>query len=294
MKLADTQQVLGHKADVALALEEVLKRKPEMWDKRTQLIDYYLETAAADGAQRHLQTGIGLLPRDLSLVSRFAAYAERLGRTPDALRLWARTIELDEAYEPGHYSVARIYKDAGTWDKALSAAEAGVAAAPKSARLAALEADALTALGRIEDSRLFLRAEIAQIKDRELLRRAADFEDRYGGSSPKYYEPLVQELRGAGEAESVWRPAAERGLRASIREGDSAACERFAQLLGSRQCDLVAPAANAPTVSVRGGFKALLFTARGPQQSSPEAFLADYSRTLSANLGPLHTKNPAT
>ena len=30
-----------------------------------------------------------------------------------------------------------MYKDAGEWDKALAAAEAGVAAAPKSARLAA-------------------------------------------------------------------------------------------------------------------------------------------------------------
>jgi tetratricopeptide (TPR) repeat protein len=294
LKLADTEQALGRKPDLALALEEVLKRKPEMWDKRTQLMDYYLETSGTDSAKRHLQTGMGILPGDVSLVSRFATYGERLGQTQDALRLWARTIELDRGYEPGHYAVARIHKDAGTWDKALSAAEAGVAAAPKSARLAALEADALTALDRIEDARLFLRAETSQIQDRELLRRAADFEDRYGGSSPKYYEPLVEALRGAGEAESVWRPVAERGLRASVREDDSATCERFARLLGSRQCDAVAPPADAATVSVQGGFKALLFTARGPQESSSEAFLADYSRTLSANLGPVHSKNPAT
>jgi hypothetical protein len=297
LKLADTQQALGRKPELALALEEVLKRQPGMWDKRTQLMDYYLETAGADAAKRHLQTGIGLLPGDLSLVSRFAAYAERLGQPRDALKLWARTIELDGAYEAGHYSLARLYKDAGTWDKALSAAEAGVAAAPKSARLAALEADALAALDRVEDARLFLRAEtagIAGIKDRELLRRAADSEDRYGSTSPKYYESLLEALRGTGEAESVWRPAAERGLRASIREGDTAACERFAQLLGSRLCDPVAPPADASTLSVQGGFKALLFTARGPQESSSEAFLADYSRTLSANIGPVSQKTPAT
>jgi tetratricopeptide (TPR) repeat protein len=294
LKLADTQQTLGHKSEAALALEEVLKRQPEMWDKRTQLIDYYLETAGAVAAKRHLQTGIGLLPGDLSLVSRFAVYAERLGQPPDALRLWARTIELDRSYEPGHYGLARIYKDAGTWDKALSAAEAGVAAAPKSARLAALEADALTGLDRLEDARLFLRAETSLIDDRELLRRAADLEDRYGSGSPKYYEPLVAALRGAGEPESVWRPAAERGLRASIREGDNAACERFAQLLGSRQCAPAAPPADASTVSVQGGLRALLFTAHGPQQSSAEAFLADYSRTLSASLGSGKNKTPAT
>jgi tetratricopeptide (TPR) repeat protein len=294
LKLADTQQALGHKSEAALALEEVLKRQPAMWDKRTQLIDYYLETAGDVAAKGHLQTGIGLLPGDLSLVSRFAVYAERLGQPPDALRLWARTIELDRSYEPGHYGLARIYKDAGTWDKALSAAEAGVAAAPKSARLAALEADALTGLDRLEDARLFLRAETSLIDDRELLRRAADLEDRYGSESPKYYEPLVAALRGAGETESVWRPAAERGLRASIREGDNAACERFAQLLGSRQCDPVAPPADASTVSVQGGLRALLFTAHGPQQSSAEAFLADYSRTLSASLGSGKNKTPAT
>jgi tetratricopeptide (TPR) repeat protein len=294
LKLADTQQALGRKPDVALALEEVLKRRPEMWDKRTQLMDYYLDTAASEAAKRHLQTGLSLLPGDVSLLSRFAAYAERLGQPQDALRLWARTIELDRSYEPGHYSLARIYKDAGSWDKALSAAETGVGAVPKSARLAALEADALSALDRIEDARLFLRAETLQIKDGGLLRRAADSEDRYGSSSPKYYEPLVEALRGAGEAESVWRPAAERGLRASIREGDTAACERLAQLLGSRLCDPVAPPADASTVNVRGGFSALLFIARGTQQSSQDAFLADYSRTLSANVVPQRAKTPAS
>jgi hypothetical protein len=257
-------------------------------------MDYYLDTAAGEAAKRHLQTSLSLLPGDVSLLSRFATYAERLGQPQDALRLWARTIELDRSYEPGHYSMARIYKDAGSWDKALSAAETGVAAAPKSARLAALEADALSALDRIEDSRLFLRAETLQIEDGELLRRAADSEDRYGSSSAKYYEPLVEALRGAGEAESVWRPAAERGLRASIREGDMAACERLARLLGSRLCDPVAPPADASTVNVRGGFSALLFIARGTQQSSQDAFLADYSRTLSANLGPQHSKTQAS
>ena len=294
LKLADTQQALGRKPEAALALEEVLKRKPELWDRRTQLIDYYLETGGAGAAKQHLQTGIGMLPGDVSLASRFAGYAERLGEPREALRLWARTIELDAAYEPGHYALARMYQQAGEWDKALTAAEAGVAAAPKSARLAALEADALGALDRIEDSRLFLRAETAQLKDGELLRRAADAEDRYGASSPQYYEPLVEGLRGAGEAESVWRPIAERGLRVSIREGDTAACERFAKLLGSRLCDMVAPPADAPTVNVRGGFNALLFVARGPGESSAEAFLADYSRTLSTNFGPAHTKSPAS
>src|SRR5450759_3943908 len=103
----------------------------------------------------------------------------------------------------------------------------------------------------------------------------------------------MEALRAGGEAESVWRPVAERGLRAAIREDDSAACERFAQVLGSRLCDPAAPPADASTLSVQGGFSALLFMARGTQQSSAEAFLADYSRTLSANLGPVHTKNPA-
>ena len=210
LKLADTQQALGRKSDAAAALEEVLKRKPAMWDKRTQLMDYYLEAADGNAAKRHLQTGMGMLPDDVPLVSRFATYAERLSQPQDALRLWGRAIELDVAYEPGHFAVARLYKDSGNWAKALAAAEAGMAAA-KSARLAALEADALTALDRTDDARLFLRAVTAQMKDRELLARAADFEDRYGGAASKYYWPLVEALRGAGEAESNWRAVAERG-----------------------------------------------------------------------------------
>src|ERR1035441_1797908 len=78
LKLADTQQSLGRKPDAALALEEVLKRRPEMWDRRTQLMDYYLDAADREAAKRHLQAGVSLLPDDVSLVSRFAAYAERL------------------------------------------------------------------------------------------------------------------------------------------------------------------------------------------------------------------------
>jgi tetratricopeptide (TPR) repeat protein len=294
LKLADARQAAGSKPEAALALEEALKRQPLMWDRRTQLMDYYLEAGGAGAAKQHLETGIVLLPAEVSLVRRFAAYAERLGEPREALRLWTRTIELDAAYEPGHYALARLYKDSGDWEKARAAAEAGVAAAPESVRLAALEADALTALGRIEDSRLFLRASTARLKDRELLGRAADYEDRYGTSSPQYYEPLVAALRGAGEADSVWRPVAERGLAASIREGDTAACERFAKLLGSPLCDPIALPADAPTVGVRGGFSALLFVARGPAESSAEAFLADYSRTLSANIGAAHTKSPAS
>ena len=294
LKLADARQALGSKPDAALALEEALKRQPLMWDRRAQLMDYYSEAGSAAAAQQHLHTGIGLLPAEVPLVSRFAAYAERLGEPREALGLWTRTIELDAAYEPGHYALARLYKDAGDWEKARAAAEAGVAAAPESARLAVLEADALTALGRFEDSRLFLRAATARMKDRDLLGRMAEYEDRYGASSPKYYEPLVTALHGAGVADSAWRPLAERGLRASIREGDTAACERFAKLLGSPLCDPIALPADAPSVGVRGGLSALLFVAHGPRESSPEAFLADYSRTLSANLAAAHTKSPAS
>ena len=213
LKLADARRALGSKPDAALALEEALKRQPLLWDRRTQLMDYYLETGGAAAAGQHLATARGLLPADVSLVSRFAAYAERLGQPREALGLWTRTIQLDAAYEPGHYALARLYKDSGDWPKARAAAESGLAAAPESARLAALEADALTALGLFEDSRLFLRASTARRKDRPLLARAADYEDRYGTSSPQDYEALVAALRGSPEPDSVWRPLAERGLR---------------------------------------------------------------------------------
>src|ERR1019366_10637793 len=69
---------------------------------------------------------------------------------------------------------------------------------------------------------------------------------------------------------------------------------RLVPLLGSRRGAPVALPADSSTVNVRGGFSALLFIARGTQQSSQDAFLADYSRTLSANVVPQRAKTPAS
>jgi tetratricopeptide (TPR) repeat protein len=291
LKLSDGERRLKRRPEAAQALEEALKRKSDLWPRRIQLIDYYLETADMGAAKRHLAAGIPLLPPDTSLVIRFAVYSERLGLLQDANRLWTRVIALDPSNELGHYSLARLYESTGTWDKALAAAENGLRVAPRSVRLVALQADALVALGRVEDARRVLRSAAGPLPDADLLRRAADLEDRYGSDSPKYYRALLEAMRTAATPEPAWRPLAERGLAASIRESETESCEWFSTLLRSTHCGPGASHADTPSIVVPGGYRALLFVARGPEQSSPEAFLADYSRTLAANEATKQRKN---
>ena len=91
-------------------------------------------------------------------------------------------------------------------EEALKAAEAGVKAAPGSARLIALEADALTATKRIDEARAVLRAATEKIADAGLLRRWADFEDRYSEGSAGAYAARAEALRAGGAADADWRP----------------------------------------------------------------------------------------
>ncbi len=284
LKLAGCEQSLGRKPEAAQALEEALKRKPDLWPSRTQLIDYYLQASDRTAAARHVAAAIPLLPPDAPMVIRFATYCEQLQRGQDARGLWTRAVELDPAGEPAHYSLARNYAATGSWEEALAAAEDGFRAAPQSARLAALDADALIALARIEAARRFLKSTIARLPDADLLRRSADLEDRYGSDSAGSYKGLVETMAAGNRTEADWRPYAARGLAASIRESDTESCHWFAARLHSTLCEPNAPGPDAATVIVRGGIRSLLLMARGPENSSPEAFLADYSRTLADNL----------
>ena len=230
LKLADTQQTRGRKAEAAAALEEALKRKPEMWDRRTQIIDYYLTAGDRPQALRQVQTGTALLPADAALVSRFAAYMERLDQSETAMLLWSRVIELDRTNEPAYYSLARLQSAAASWDRVAATTEAGIAAVPASARLFTLNVDALTALGRIDDARHVARMAAQRVPDSALLSRAASFEDRYGSDSPAFYKSLTEKLRVEGTTDampdSLWRAAAGRGLLASIRERQPGAWRR--------------------------------------------------------------------
>ncbi len=284
LKLADSEQSLSRKPEAAQALEEALKRKPDLWPRRTQIIDYYLEAANTAGARRHIYAAIVLLPPDTPLVIRFATYCERLGQVQDARKLWTRAIELDPTNELAHYSLARGYQASGTWDKALEAAENGARVAPQSVRLLALQTDAMVALARMEDARRLLKSVTGRLPDPELLRRSADLEDRYGIDSPKYYRTLVESMRTTQRPEGTWHPYAVRGLEASIREGETESCEWFSTILHSTLCAPETPPPDAPSIVVRGGLRPLLFMAHGPEESSADAFLSDYSRTLSANI----------
>ncbi len=280
LKLADASDAANRKTDATLALEEALKLKADLWTRRTGLVEQYLAAGDRTSARRHLQTALPLLPADAAVTGRFAGYWETAGEPKQALSLWRRTVELDPKNETAYYSAARLLGEAGAWEEALGAAEAGVKAAPGSARLIALQADALTATRRIDEARAVLRAATEKNPDPGLLRRSADFEDRYGEGSAGAYAARAEALRAAGASEAEWRPAAERGLRAALRDGDNAGCRKLAGMTGSRLCAPEQAEQGEATVMVPGGFRALLFIARGPEQSSAEAFVADYSRTI--------------
>jgi Flp pilus assembly protein TadD len=283
LAISEAYRSLDRKTDLALALEEVLKRKPDLWAGRTELIDWYLQAGDGAAVRSHVEAALPLLPDNAALLAAFAGYCERLERPRDALRLWSRVVELDGASEIAHYSLARLQRDGGDWNASLAAAEAGTRAVPASARLIAIEVDALSATGRIDRAREVLREACARLADAELFQRAADFEDRYGASAPKYYRGLVEALQRNGEPEAKWKPAAERGLRASIRSA-SELCGWFAKVLNTDRCGPAPASKEAPSVPAPGGVAAVLFAARGPERSSPEAFLADYSRTLTQYL----------
>jgi tetratricopeptide (TPR) repeat protein len=300
LKLADNQEAAGSRSGSALALEEALKRRPEMWDRRTQIIDYYL--SAGDGVQalRQVQTAIPLLPADARLDSRFAEYAERLERADDAAKLWARVIELDRVNEAAYYSLARLQSQAKKWDQVLATTEAGVTAVPSSGRIEILRVDALTALGRIDDARRDARRAADRFSDPQLNIRAAVFEDRYGTDAPQYYKAAIEtsvdraakpdKSRGAELDEDGLRAAAEHGLISSIRERQPAACAWFAARLESKVCGGGAEAAARGRIAIPGGVKALLFVTHGPPQSSAADFLADYTQTLNATRDELGVK----
>ncbi|MEX2264108.1 MAG: hypothetical protein WD696_19295 [Bryobacteraceae bacterium] len=284
LKLADTQRSLRRAVDMAHSLEAVLNLQPKLWERRTQVIDHYLGVGNRDAASRHIDLAAPLLPADISLTTRFASYQEQIGKSMDAIALWLRVVELDPAHEAGHYAVSRLYAQSKAWDKALAASEAGISAAPVSARLHALHADALLALDRLDGARRFLWKAAERVPDSAILDRVAGLEDRYGSTSPRYYKSLVEALRASGASEAVWKPLSELGVRVSIRDRQPDACRWFARLIDSNLCDPVAAPEESPGVVVPGGIQALLFMASGPAGSSPEAFLADYGRTLMTNL----------
>jgi len=141
--------------------------------------------------------------------------------------------------------------------------------------------DTLTTQGRIDEARHLAKTEADRAPDQSLLSRAAAFEDRYGAEAPRYYKSLVEAMRSTGQPETVWRPAAERGMFASIRERQTASCKWFAALIASSLCEPGNKPADAATVIVPGGLRALMYMAGGPTKTTP-ASLADFSRTLTA------------
>ena len=191
-----------------------------------------------------------------------------------------KTIELDPASEPAHFSLTQSLIAKKDWSGAVAAAESGLAVAPLSARLHLARATSLEQERRIYDARRALES-ADSIEDLDLLRYRARFEDVYGWDGPRVYRRLAElfEKTAAGELQGVL----ERGLEVSIRDSDSAQAAWFAAKL-----QRPAPALKRDAISgvwIPGGFAALAFVARGKTDSGPDEFLTDYARAIVGNGG---------
>ncbi|MCC6589905.1 MAG: hypothetical protein IT168_24645 [Bryobacterales bacterium] len=293
-KVAEAYRRARKRAEYAAALEQVLAGERGLWEDRHALIEYYLEVKDSAAARRHVDSGIAALPADLQLTREYARYAELVGDRPKAITLWEQALNLGTVSTEDRLSLATLYKQERQWPKALAAAQAGIEAAPPAAgspekavstrdRLAVVMTDALLATNRVEEARRELRKWAGTIRDGKLLETAAELEDRYGGHAAGVYRAAAEAEEKRGERGPRLHSLLENGLRTAIEEERGADCEWFAARLRVDSCRPAATGHDAVT-TVPGGHEAALFMARGPEQSSPEAFLADFSRTVSVQM----------
>jgi len=143
--------------------------------------------------------------------------------------------------------------------------------------------------GSFHQLRRELRKAAAASRDVALLRRAAEIEDISGPTAPEAYQRLAQALEQSASASPDYMSALERGLTVSLRENDPQRAAWFEERLRAAGAQKSSPAM-AQTAAPRrnglwipGGLQALAIVARSKENSSPERFLADYSRAIVEN-----------
>jgi tetratricopeptide (TPR) repeat protein len=275
---ADTARSLNQSDRRSRALEEALARH-DMIERRTELIELYLQTSQPDRARGHVDTAIVNLPSVVSIVEAYAIFQERLDRPVEGLSLWRRVAEIDASYEPAHVSIARLHFAAENYKAAVEAAETGLLRASGSARLHLLLAESLLALGETNRARRLLRSATG-IDDVNLLRKMAEIEDTYGSSAAPLYRRLC-EIFKREPINAEWETVARHGLRAAARDGDRESLAWFESQLGVT-ADSAAPASARNTALVPGGRAGLMFMAHGNMESTPSTFLEDFSRAVAA------------
>ena len=291
---ADVASRLGNWEKLADSLEKGLKIDRQNLDRRTALVQLYLDHAAGDKALPHVRFVTAAFPRDAAVRRRYAEFLDQLNRPEEALAAWKKTIESDASLEPAHYRVARLLLDGGGVADSLAAAEEGLKAAPQSARLYLIKAEVLERQGRYFDARQTLRSASKVVEDVPLLARLAEMED-VSGPAPRAYVNLVLAGEKAGANSPELAQALERGLEVAVRDEDHKSAAFFSQRLSAAgKTSLSAWLAQsaektASGATVPGGLEGFAFIAHSHFRS-PQAFFAEYCRTLTVNIGTINEK----
>jgi tetratricopeptide (TPR) repeat protein len=280
---ADVAKQLGRADKQAESLERGLALGTEIF-RRIELIRIYLVKHDKADAARNVDLELPRLPSDPDIQATWARFYEELARPDDALGCWKRVIAVDPKREPAHLAISSILLNRQQNPEALQAAERGLEIAPHSGRLELIKAASLERMNRIYELRRSLNQFAAANEDLEVLRRAAETADVYGGPGPQAYRRYAEALSRHGAAGTRIAEALDRGLKVSIRERDTEAVGWFEGQLsrpGKDRERSAAPAANG--VWVPGGLEALAFIAHGHPGKTTDRSLIDYCRTVLAH-----------
>jgi Tfp pilus assembly protein PilF len=224
----------------------------------------------------------------------FAVVLDELHLSDLSLEAWHKVLEVQPASERAHTRVAQLLLDAGNASGAEEEANTGLSAAPKSAPLFLVKAEAEQRQGHRYESRHTLEEGAAKVENLALATELAASEEQFFGSASEAYARVAQ-LSAPSSPEQVH--ALERGFDMSMRDGDLVQAAKFASALGSSGRNeygaLLGGEKSADSVvMVPGGLSSLAFAAHASKEEiPPERFFLEYSRML-VNGGADSGKNP--
>jgi tetratricopeptide (TPR) repeat protein len=273
----------------ARSLEKALALGGLHIDERTQLIRLYLLNGDKAGAAHHADIELPNLPEDSAVQTNWAQFYEQLSRPADALARWSEMIKINPRNESAHSAIMALLiimallMDQKRYPEAPDAAGRGLESAADSPRLQLGKAVALEHLDRIYEARKALDLFGPKTWDIELLLHQAKLSDAFGGNAGAAYRHLAEVLAASDAQSASLRPALERGLKVSLRDGDNAGAAWFAAKLSGKPEAAKKADTTTNGIWVPGGFDALMFMARGSGGALPERFVLDYCRTVLAH-----------
>ncbi len=271
----------GRNADKqAQSLEKALPLGGVHIEERAQLVRLYLSNGDKTDAARHVDIELPNLPEDPAVQTNWAQFYEQLGRPADALARWSEVIKINPRNESAHSAIMALLLDQKRYPEALDASSRGLESVPDSPRLQLGKAVALEHLDRIYEARQALDLFAPKTGDIDLLLHQARLSDTFGGNASAAYRHVAEVLATSDPKSASLRPALERGLKVSLRDGDTAGAAWFAAKLSGKPETAKKADATPNGIWIPGGLDALMFMARGSAGSLPERFVLDYCRTI--------------